>query len=135
MKFKVQIFSWNIFELYKHKLFLDKDDDANGARLSLPLFLIIILRLFDAMKTSHSPQLCLINWSNEDILFLTIEHFMIGTCWKCLGIIFIRKKKDVSQCFEAESIIAEISLTWFIVSENWTKFGPLPVDNQFGELM
>ena len=43
--------------MYKNILFLNKDDDATPP----PLFLIIILRLFDAMKTSHSPQLCLIN--------------------------------------------------------------------------
>ena len=70
-----------------------KDDDANGARISLPLFLIIILRLFDAMKTSHSPQLCLINWSNEDILFLTIEHSMIGTWLKWSGKHFTEKQE------------------------------------------
>ena len=61
-----------------------------------PPFLIIILRLFDAMKTSHSPQLCLINWSNEDILFLTIEHFMIGTWWKCFGMFSKKKERCIS---------------------------------------
>ena len=78
----------NLFSLNSQNyvyFWISRDDDANGAPISLRLFQIIIPRLFAAMKTSLSPKLCLINWSNKDILFLTIEHFMMETWLKWSG--------------------------------------------------
>ena len=119
--------------MYKNKLFLNKDDDATGARIP------------SSISDNYPP----IVWRDENLsqpstLFdkLIQWRYFISDHWTLhdwdvmkMFVFFLQEKKDVSQCFEAESIIAEISLTWFIVSENWTKFGPLPVDNQFGELM